>query len=45
VIAKMDEYAVKRPVVSGTYRLTPVTGGGIAKMDAYLVEMQVLSVG
>jgi len=42
-IAKMDAYASQGPVASGTYRLVPVSGGGIAKMDAYLVEMHVLS--
>jgi len=44
-IAKMDEYEAQTAVASGTYRLIPVAGGGIAKMDAYLVEMQVLSRG
>ncbi len=43
VIAKMDEYASQTLVPSGTYRLIPVPGPGIAKMDAYLVKMQVLS--
>ncbi len=44
-IAKMDEYPDKSPIASGTYRLIPVTGPGIAKMDAYLVKMHVLSDG
>ncbi len=44
-IAKMDACLDKRPVASGTYRLIPVTGPGIAKMDGYLVKMQVLSEG
>ena len=44
-VAKMDAYQDKRPVGSGTYRLIPVTGSGIAKMDAYLVKIQVLSEG
>ncbi len=44
-IAKMDAYKAQTAVASGTYRLIPVAGGGIAKMDAYLVEMHVLSVG
>ena len=42
-IAKMDVYACKKPVASGTYRLTPIDGSGVAKMDAYLVKMQVVS--
>ncbi len=45
MIAKMDAYPSQSPVASGTYRLVPVCDGGIAKMDAYLVEMHVLSVG
>jgi hypothetical protein len=43
VIAKMHEYEAQSLVPSGTYRLIPVPGPGIAKMDAYLVEMRVLS--
>ena len=42
-IAKMDVCEAQTRVASGTYRLIPVAGGGIAKMDAYLVEMHVLS--
>ncbi len=42
-IANMDVCEVEKPVVSGTYRLIPVTRPGIAKMDAYLVKMQVIS--
>jgi len=44
-IAKMTEYQSKKTVVSGTYRLIPVAGPGIGKMDEYLVEMQVLLEG
>ncbi|MEA3278221.1 MAG: hypothetical protein U9Q81_23615 [Pseudomonadota bacterium] len=44
-IANMDAYACERPVRSGTYRLVPVPVEGVAKMDAYLVKMQVLSEG
>ncbi len=44
-IAKRDVYEDKSIVTSGTYRLIPVSGEGIAKMDAYLVKMQVLSEG
>lgn len=42
-IAKMDEYESRKPIVTGTYRLIPVTGAGIAKMNEYIVEMRVLS--
>jgi len=45
VIAKMNEYQNKKAVVSGTYRLVLVAGPGIAKMDEYLVKMQVISDG
>jgi hypothetical protein len=44
-IAKMDVYERKTGFASGTYRLIPVSGRDVAKMDAYLVEMHVLSVG
>jgi len=44
-IANMDAYPPERPVRSGTYRLVPVAAPGVAKMDAYLVEMHVLSDG
>lgn len=44
-IAKMNEYPGKKAVESGTYRLISVSGPGIAKMDEYLVKMQVLSDG
>lgn len=43
LIAKMDAYTSQKPVASGTYRLTPIDGSGVAKMDAYLVKMQVVS--
>ncbi|MGD1984262.1 MAG: hypothetical protein PVF93_10190 [Chromatiaceae bacterium] len=42
-VAKMDAYPSQNPVVSGTYRLVPVAGSGIAKMDVYTVEMRVIS--
>ncbi len=44
-IAKKDVYDDKSIVTSGTYRLIPVSGAGIAKMDVYLVKLQVLSEG
>jgi len=43
MIAKVDECESKKGVVSGTYRLIPVTGPEFAKMDEYFVEMRVLS--
>ena len=43
-IAKMDVCKAQTAIVSGTYRLIPVSGREIAKMDAYLVEMHVISV-
>ena len=42
-IAKMDAYASQNPIASGTYRLIPVSGAGIAKMNEYFVEMRVIS--
>ena len=44
-IAKMDVCNDKNPVTSGVYRMIPARGPGIAKMDAYLVKIQVLSEG
>ncbi len=44
-IAKMDVYEEINPIASGTYRMVPESGPGIAKMDAYLVKIQVLSDG
>lgn len=45
MIAKMDANESQRPIATGTYRLVPVTGAGIAKMNEYFVEMRVLSGG
>lgn len=45
VIAKMNEYTSQKGVVSGTYRLIPVAGPEIAKMNEYFVEMRVVSCG
>jgi hypothetical protein len=42
-IANMDASRAQTPFRSGTYRLIPVTAARVAKMDAYLVEMHVLS--
>ena len=44
-IAKMDVYEEINSIASGTYRMVPEPGPGIAKMDAYLVKIQVLSDG
>ncbi len=44
-IAKMDVYEEINPITSGTYRMIPEHGPPIAKMDAYLVKIQVISEG
>jgi len=43
VLAKMDASTAVSPVPSGTYRLTPVTPEKLAKMDAWMVEITVVS--
>jgi hypothetical protein len=43
VLAKMDASTAVAPVPSGTYRLTPVTPENLAKMDAWMVEITVVS--
>ena len=46
VIAKMDALATANPLISGTYRLVPLCGKGlIAKMDAYTVQIEMISSG
>jgi len=42
-IAKMDELKVKTLIPSGRYRLVPFCNQGIAKMDALIVELGVIS--
>ncbi len=42
-LAKMDTSPPISPVTSGTYRLVPWTGGNLAKMDAWTVELTVIS--
>lgn len=42
-IAKMDALAPTSVLPSGRYRLTPVPDDRIAKMDAWIVEINVLS--
>jgi hypothetical protein len=44
-IAKMDASGQKNLISSGRYRLAPLTGGMIAKMDALIVEIAVVSRG
>jgi hypothetical protein len=41
----MDASRADRAVPSGTYRLVPAARGGLAKMDAWTVELTVLSKG
>jgi hypothetical protein len=43
VLAKMDVSTRDSAVPSGTYRLSPVSAEGLAKMDAWTVEIAVLS--
>ena len=43
VLAKMDVSAGDSPVPSGTYRLTPVAGEDLAKMDAWMVRITLVS--
>jgi len=43
VLAKMDVWTRDSPVPSGTYRLRPVTREDLAKMDAWMVEITVVS--
>jgi hypothetical protein len=42
-LAKVDASAAISPVASGTYRLVPQTGDDLAKMDAWTVELTVIS--
>ena len=43
VLAKMDVSTGDSPVPSGTYRLSPVTREDLAKMDAWMVRITVVS--
>ena len=45
LIAKMDVSRPERLVPSGIYRLTPVDASKIAKMDAWIVEISLISCG
>lgn len=42
-VAKMDACTARAGIESGTYRLSPVSAGGVAKMDAWTVEITLLS--
>jgi hypothetical protein len=42
-VAKMDVLTPESVVPSGTYQLSPVTSGDVAKMDAWTVEITLLS--
>jgi len=42
-IAKMDALALQTHVTSGTYQLVPYDPGGIAKMDALIVKIDLIS--
>src|SRR5271166_6666107 len=41
--AKMDASMADSPVPSGTYRLVPAAAGEFAKMDAWMVEITLVS--
>ena len=43
LIAKMDVSKQVIPLPSGRYQLTPISAEGIAKMDAWLVELAVVA--
>ena len=43
VLAKMDASTAVSPVPSGTYRLTPATPEDLAKMNAWMVEITLVS--
>ena len=43
VIAKMDVSASRPLPLSGVYRLTPLAADGIAKMDAWIAEIRLIS--
>jgi DNA repair exonuclease SbcCD ATPase subunit len=43
LIAKMDVSKPEHPVPSGIYRLTPIDASGIAKMDAWIVKITLIS--
>ena len=42
-LAKMDGWTGESVIPSGTYQLTPVPPGNLAKMDAWMVEISFIS--
>ncbi len=42
-VAKMDASKAAMPIPSGTYRLSPVTDASLAKMDAWMVEITLVT--
>ena len=44
-LAKMDACTPETPMASGTYRLIPATGADLAKMNAWTVQITVISNG
>lgn len=42
-VAKMDAWTAKGVIESGTYRLSPVVTGEVAKRDAWTVQITLLS--
>lgn len=42
-LAKMDVWTGESVIPSGTYHLTPVASGSLAKMDAWMVEISLIS--
>lgn len=42
-LAKMDASEPQTPVATGTYRLIPALGGDLAKMNAWTVQITVIS--
>ncbi|MFT4102527.1 MAG: hypothetical protein QM674_16125 [Burkholderiaceae bacterium] len=43
LLAKMDVWRPETPVASGTYRLIPAAGEDLAKMNAWTVQITVIS--
>jgi hypothetical protein len=41
----MDEHGIEKVISSGRYRLVPLCGSMIAKMDELIVEIGVISMG
>lgn len=41
-VAKMDVAPVQAPLISGRYRLEPMEGGAVAKMDVVIVQLSIL---